>query len=485
MKRGLKILGIITVFAGLSLMDRGIFASCSDVGLYEVIQCDNRTWFNPPLPGGGAVNSIQWWQLGFGNANQNHDASLANTGGTGTGFVTGTTPSAFIGNDSGFEQIDILISPPLAGAPTGSFCFSSAANWVAPGMDGCADNARTGLPINGSYPALAGPKNDNRLNPYFGGYYGNGTLLRDYLIDAPMAVLARESTGTQFALAFFASTPRPTLNADTKLGDFQMDFINNGDANPGNGALNIIPWQPVPKPSITLTFVTPGDTTSDRILAMSWTPIRLVHDSSTRLSPDTTLNATGVGVLDQGALARYQVERTTMDAGGNCLATWSASGPAVAHPGASTSVTVPQNTCVRLSTLFGRTPTTTTVTAPNAAQARLGDLGYSVSSPTIRIGGNNPLVSQNAVLKVVEKNKNMILIEWDTNSEINVSNFDIVGIDAKGGRKVIGTASCSQCTSGLGASYTELIPSGKVQGSKKVQIVVQPSGAQSNTLDLK
>lgn len=481
MKRGLKNLGILAVVAGVGLLDSGVLASCSDPGLYEVIQCDNRTWFNPPPAGAGPVSTIQWWQLGFGNATIDHDPANANTGGSGSGFVAGR---GFIGNDSGFEVLDVLFNPPLPNSPPGAFCFSSAANWAAPGVDGCADNGRTGAVNNPSYPAAIGPKNDQRLNPYFGVYYGEGTYMRDYLLDAPMAVLAKEQTGTQFALAFFASVPRPSLNADTRIGDFQMNFLSNGDPNPSGGIDNIIPWQPIPKPAVSVTFVDPNNTTSDRILAMSWTPIRLVHDGSTRPSPDTTLNATGVGVLDQGPLARYVVEKTGMDAAGACLTTWTAA-QTVQHPGASTSVTVPQNTCVRLSTLFGRTPQITTANATTAGQARLGDVGYSVSSANVRVGGNNPLVSQKAELRVAEKNKNMITIGWDTDAELNVTSFDIVGIDGRGERKVIGSASCKQCTSGLGASYSELIQSNKLQGSKKVQIVIQPSGTVSNSLDIK
>ena len=95
------------------------------------------------------------------------------------------------------------------------------------------------------------------------------------------------------------------------------------------------------------------------------------------------------------------------------------------------------------------------------------------------------LVSQKATLTLASRERGSLHVAFATDTELNVTGFDIVGIDGKGGKKVLGSVACSQCTTGLSASYDELIPGAKVQGSKKVQVVMQPSGAVSNTLDLK
>jgi hypothetical protein len=202
-----------------------------------------------------------------------------------------------------------------------------------------------------------------------------------------------------------------------------------------------------------------------------------------------------VGVLDQGPLIHYDMETTALT-GGTCGTTWTKiSGASVDHPGTTMNVVgVAPQTCVRLATRVGRTPAQafrlTPLTAAtrdlnrlDAQTGKLGDIGYQVESAATKIGG--PAVSQKATLTVASKNKNMIMVSWETTSELSVTGFDILGIDGKGGVKVVGSKTCTQCNSGLGASYTELIPSGTFQGSKKVQIRMQPSGDLSNTLDLK
>ncbi|HEY3176128.1 MAG TPA: hypothetical protein VGK94_10280 [Candidatus Polarisedimenticolia bacterium] len=526
MKQGLRILAILAVIAGLGLLTPGVYANCfNDPGLYELIQCGNRTWFAPPPAGAGAL-TVRWWQLGFGNATVAHLTTDADPASNGTGII-GTT--RFIGNDSGFEVPDILMDPP--GSAPGSFCFSSAANWGAPGIDGCADNRRVGGVTDTNYPAMYGNPDDQRLNPYFGAYTfpaedpntcvlvdpydpnpctcgSNGTcsphplagetpVTRDYLLDAPIAVLATEASGTKFALAFLASTPRAQSVADNGTGDFQFKFINNGDPDPNiSGLSSKIPWQSVPDPNISAGFVDPNQKcTTSRVLTGTFTPIRLVHDGSSRPSPATTLGTlrTGVGVLDQGALARYQFQRSALDPNtGLCTGAFAAIGTPVLHnptgapPSSIGPVNVAPNSCVRLATSFGRNPVTTLVGLDAASRGNLGDLGYTVFGKVVRVGScASPLVSEEAYLTVLARNKNMIQVDWNTNSELSVTGFDIVGIDGRGAQKVIGSASCKQCTTGLGATYSELIPSSRLGSARQVQIVTQPSGARSNILDLK
>jgi hypothetical protein len=503
----------MAVVAGLGLVDQ-VFANCQGEGPYEVIQCGQQTWFAPPPTGTGTIKS-QWWQLGFGNATNAPDPT-ASKGIDGSGFYYYAGYSTvFLGIDSGqtgvgtFQPLD-LAPAALVGGPVGALCFSSAANWGAPGVDGCPDNNRASLTVPA--PGADGsPTPKNLLNPYFAGTV-IGTLRYNQQVDSPMAVLLTESSGRNFALAFFATASRgasPTRENDASSGNYQMGALINGDPNPVRvGQNNIVPWQPVPDPNIAATFVNPGDTVnSDRILAVSWSPIRLVHDGSVRKCRNatntadcTTLgtlagNTVGVGVLDQGPLAHYMVEKTPLNPTTLlCDSTWVSAGPAVDHPASSTSVTVGPNTCVRLTTAFGRSPQVTFVSSiasdatstamwDASVRGRLGDIGYGVSSAARQIGG--PQVSQQAVLTVATKNKNAVTVKWQTTTELNITGFDIVGIDQRGGRKVLASAACKSCTTGLGESYTQVVPAGQLQGSKKIQVVMKPSGEASNILDVK
>jgi hypothetical protein len=148
---------------------------------------------------------------------------------------------------------------------------------------------------------------------------------------------------------------------------------------------------------------------------------------------------------------------------------------------------------VRLKTTIGKTPAAAfrTVASPSnltatrldAQRGRFGDLGYSAVCTPTKVGG--PLVSQHASLTAVSRQKSDLRVVFSTDAELSVNSFDVVAIDSKGGRKVIGTVACKQCTTGLSASYDELLSGTKLQGAKKVQVVIQPSGVPSNTLDLK
>jgi len=503
MKSGLKLLGIMAVTAGVGLAGNAAFANCQGEGPYEVRQCAKRTWF-APVPAGGQIASAQWWAIGFANFNSNQPSTSGTVAPEGSAFLAvPPLPGNFIGADSGgLDRTGVDLADadlvPGVGGPPGSTCFSSAANWGTPGMDSCID-------INRNSTAGGGALNvsDNYVNPYWSNVNG-GPYYKYYdsLLDPPMGVLLKDNTGTQMALAFFASEPRPKNPAGTQQditsGQYNMGLLFNGDSGP-TGA-NVVPWQPIPKPTIGAVLANPADPNSARNLTVTWTPIRLVTDNSVRpciatdgVTPCPVLAPlTGVGVNDQGPLVHYDLESAPL-VGGTC-GTFTLLN-SVNHPANTMNATVPPNTCVRLSNRFGRTGSdpcnaaTTTCRDQRrlAAQTgKMGDLGASALNAvggTVTIGG--PAVSQNAVLTVATKNKNTVTIGWTTTSEVNVTGFDIVGIDGKGTKKVVvSSVACRQCTSGLGATYTELIPGNKFQGSKKVQIVMQPSGTTSNTLDL-
>ena len=501
MKNNLKLMTVLGVVALASVAGQAVLANCVEPSgqVYEVRQCAKRTWF-AALPGGATIASTQWWALGFGNTGAVQ--SGANTSSDGSAFVPTPLPGVFIGMDSGNLDavgLDLVDAAPLGiGAPAGTKCFSSRANWGAPGVDSCIDANRNDT---AGFGAASG--SDSYLNIYWDTNVGVGTRYFNHQLDPPMGVLLKDSTGTRFALAFFASQTRNQDPNDLTSGELDMGALVNGD--PGPSGNNVVAWQSVPEPNTSSTLSNPADTNSPRNVTMTWTAARVITDNSTRpcfqsdgVTPCTSLGgATGVGVNDQGPLVHYEMESAALNTGTNtCDTTWTVvPGTTVNHPATTTSASgIAPNTCLRLRTRFGRTPSasfnpaaTTTARDANRLAAQtgtLGDLGYSVSSTARRIGGAT--VSQNAVLTVATRNKNTVTVTWNTTSELSVTGFDIVGIDAKGARKVVASSvACKACTTGLGASYTELVAGNKFEGSKKVAIVMQPSGVTSNSLDLK
>jgi len=572
----LKFLGILAIVACASLATQNLFANCSPPDdAYAVDQCGGRAYFPAPPAGSGTVNYQAWWQIGFGNATSTRSTAAA--GGhspDGRGFVTGGACTAgtctagligrtctavancngFIGNDNGFRTnpdpnsgsnfngiLDASQPEPLGlGAPAGSICWGGAASWGAFGVDGCADNNRTGTtadikcdstgagPSCGPGPpyyesACAGNKNDDSLNKYYGACNGLGNLSLFYQLDAPMGTLLKESNNKFFALGFFATQSRNGDASDLTQGKFDVAAIGNGadrkgDANPlpgQAGKMNIIPWQPIPQPTVSAVLSNPLDPHSVRTVGMSWTAVRLVDDGSLRPSSDTTLGTgrTGVGVRNQGNLVRHVVEVSsgplTNPGGGVCSAGVCTAGgasqigqpctsndycgvdcgPFIALAGGETTGTslaglsVNEDRCLRMRTIFGLKPVTTVQSLANAQIGNNGDVGYDVVSKITVLGGN--LVSEKATLNVAAKNKNAVLFEFTTTSELNVTSFEIVGRDANGKDNVIGKTNCKECNSGRGASYSVVLPNADVKGAKNAFVRTQPSGEVSNTLEIK
>jgi hypothetical protein len=477
MKSGMKVLALLALVASLGVAGDTLQAACSEANItaiYPIGQCGSRSWFAPPPAGAGAV-SASWWQIGFGN-----NAIRDGRGALGTAFQIGAAGGGFIGNDNGLvttlSGLDIGDAG-VVGGPAGALCVGAtgSANWSINGLDGCSDNQRT---LTGPYGYS---KNDDILNPYFasgvpaGG--GVGIYSTAYQIDAPMAILLTESTGKSFALAMFASRSRNQSATDTDTGSYDMRTVI-GDPNPTKpGIDDVIPWQPVPNPTIAATLSNPSDPASPRILNMNWTGVRLVTDNSTRPSSDTTMPVPGVGVNDQGPLVRYAVDIAPITTPPDCGAFTTA----LSTNNTSATVTnVPQNSCVRLTTHFGRTPATTAVSSANAANGRLGDLGYNVASPTILVGGS--LVGNKLVIDSAVKKGGDILISFHTGAELGNPSFVAHGLSANGKDSALGSVPCTACTSGLGGSYT-ITASGK--GGVKSVYILSSTGEKSNTMDVK
>jgi hypothetical protein len=375
-----------------------------------------------------------------------------------------------------------------------------------------------------SAPGGAGSASDNYVNRYWDAAptpagYPETYVYLSHQLDPPMGVVLQEGSGKYFAAAFFTSEPKIVpRDADLAFGQYDMARIVNG----GNNALgqpNVVPWQPIPKGNVTAVLSNPADPASPRNVAFDWsaTPIMLIHDGSDRpcmLNDNTTPcpvmtdpdgagpKVPGVGVMNYGTLIRHDVESAALIPGptpsdpATCDAVWTpVAGSRVDYPATHIQLTgVAPHTCLRVRTTFGKDPEAAYITSPinatnrdinrnNMQAGKMGDLGYSVVSDAVQVGG--PLVSEHANLRAVSKERNNLRVVFDTDTELNVTSFDVVGIDGKGGRKVLGSVACKQCTTGLSASYDELMAGVKLQGAKSVQVVMQPSGVQSNTLDLK
>ena len=532
MNRMMRTAGIIATAGALGLTAPA-FANCVLEGPYEIVSCPGVTagpdpQFFAPEPGGalpptvpagpGQV-TVTWWQIGFGNELQD-DPSLGVTyvaQDVGAGFWSGPTATAarFTGNDLGPGNYSIagytdLVDAEPFGGPPRSVCFGSSANWGNAGVDNCCDNNR-----NYYGPGGLGSVSDQALNPYYSAPpdpYANKLMM-----DSPVGILLREPTNTRFAAAFVRNLPRGGNPDDLTSGFWDLNLISNGEPNPTQGgAPNVVPWQLIPQPDIQATFQNPGDPlNSPRILNVTWESIRLVHDGSMQASlwyPPLALSAqplgydrfnnpvTGVGVLDQPELASYQLQSKPVAVGGDCdpNSPWVPLGSIVPHAGdmaphSANGLVVPPNTCVRLQTHLGRVPAKTFVipttnTLRNArrleAQRGLfGDVGYDLFSAEKKVGG--ALVSQTANLIAIERSQSVVKVRFETTIELDITAIDIVGLDQKGGRRVLMTVDPQQGTTGVGATYSVDVPHSLFKDTKQVQIVLQPTGEGSNLLEVR
>jgi hypothetical protein len=482
------------VAAALSLLTPIAHANCTQ-SVMPIFQCGYVGWFAPPPPGSGTVNST-WWQLGYGNNRVNNGvvATPANEG-------TGIAPAGvFSGNDGGLSRnytyltlADSVLPQYAAQIPDGSTCLNFEWSWAGVGVDGCADNPRTTSAFD----------NDNLLNPYWGGAYGYcpdvsadcaPQYTTAYHIDYPMAFLLRESNNRFFALAFVASKARvdpydppvPGGKAkDISENFFDLAEVSNGIPNPtiagpAVGKNNIIPWQMVPRPRwVSGWYVSPNE----REIIVDWDNIQLIHDQSVR--PNPRLPSGGVGVLDQlsqGPLCRYQVQRAIVSSytPDPSTLTWTNEGPEIPCPAQGGAVSaqfiVPryETSAIRIRTILGKQPRTTATTLANCRQGACGDLGYEATDckadncvngpPMLLVYG--PLVSEQAVDTVAERNRNAVVVRFRTTSELTISSIDILG---KGDAVVAGVP-CKQCTSGSGDSYEILLTPGDLKGARELRV---------------
>ena len=94
---------------------------------------------------------------------------------------------------------------------------------------------------------------------------------------------------------------------------------------------------------------------------------------------------------------------------------------------------------------------------------------WRFSSPVMAMGGS--------------RSQSVVKIRFETTVELDITAIDIVGLDQKGGRRVLMTVSPQHGTTGVGATYAIDVPRNIFKDTKQVQIVLQPSGEGSNLLE--
>lgn len=474
MKRGFKALSVLAAVA-MALAGPQAFAVCNEFGGYAIFQCGERAYFEPPPAGSGAV-SATFFQVGFGNA-----TITSGQGTNGTGMQNLTT---FNGNDSGQFPVDVGNAATIIGdsrVPAGALCLRSN-NWGNAGIDGCCDNTR-----DPSQPF----SDDDILNPLYNVYYsrafGYTYASNDWVQDGPMLALLTEANGNWFAMAAVATIER-TGPTDIRRGEYNFKEISNGNTNPIDGTNDIVPWQAVPGNG---TFVTssaysnPADTSSDRLVSLSWNTVSLYSDQSTRPSTNAGVTAGGVGVADLGDLVRYVVETQTVPDGSMdpfpqlVEANWVADSTYFNPTNSAAGIQVPINTCIRLHTFIGASPQTSSHSVANCRVGNCGDLGYAVAGKPACIGG--PLVADGVPNNLnAVRGKGKVDVTWSTDIELTVQRFDISVVEKDGSKRVVGTASCKSCTSGGGEAYSVSLSMGDLKGGRTIEVTaVGPNASKS------
>jgi len=478
-----RLLRYAVVAAALTILQSAApgapLANCTHFGAgFPVFQCGFVGWFAPKPPAAGAVTPV-WWQLHYGNRTVTNGFGGSAIEGTGMG----PTLPTFSGNDSGFFNIVLTqasaVLPQYDPAiPPGALCSNFENSWSQPGVDGCADVPRTTA------------DDDNMLNPYFKAAYGTAycygpaydSYTLDRQVDYPMAILLTESTGYYFAFAAVASNVRGTARQqrclDTADGYFNLGDVSDGDPNPAlPGRNNIIPWQRIPKPGVRrIVDSDSADPFSDRIVSLDWSPgVRIVSDGSTRPSARALNNpGNGVGVLDQGPLARYDVESAELVWPGlpvdpNVL-TWSV---VLSTTDTKATVTVPPDSAIRLRTRLGVEPATS-VPGLSACRAGLcGDVGFDMTGPFELIPG--VLASEEAVDLAAGCARGRCTVTFRTTSELSVGAISLLAVGPRGERTLASIAP-KEGTSGAGASYEIAIRMADLEGAKEIAVRLEGIG---------
>jgi hypothetical protein len=296
-----------------------------------------------------------------------------------------------------------------------------------------------------------------------------------------------------------------------------MKGISNGTENPFvTGAMNVITFQPAPRPKAACIAGCTGDPTQTRMINFQWDPVKWYHDGSTRpsanpyIGPQDATRANGVGMLDLltkanttnnwKGLVRYDLERATVGAAnldpngrinmGSLTFAVVAGHTDIVQPGPDmhgqatgpivrNSILSPPDTCYRVRAKFGKKPEALTTNTTNCRMGKCGDKGYEVATLNpigiTCIGG--PLASEQATNVVAQKSKGKVVLTWNMTSELSVTSFDIFAISTKGVESPLGSVSCKECSTGVGASYA--FESQAKGGVKAIKLVVNSLSPQT------
>ncbi len=359
-------------------------AVCGNAGGFAVHQCSDRSWFEPPPEGSGAVRAV-FWQIGFGNATvSNGHGSLG----------VGVAPAGvFNGNDSGLADLPLLSASALLGdarVPEGALCLGPA-NWGSRGVDGCCDNRRDAATV----------RNDGFLNPYFDPALlrreGRAVASLQRVEDYPIALLLTEETGQYFAAAAVAAASRGGDPEDLRPGHFTFADVKNGEPNPITDARNVIPWQEAPRARLEILEPAAGaqeGTARAWQVRAAWKPV-ILHDDGSRIPSEAHAidnPGRGVGVADMGPLVRYRVEKASilealLDEDGYPMADLLLWEEVAETEESSARIEMGEDACLRVAVHLGLAPRTRAVSVAECALGRCGDIGYVVPGPPACLEG--------------------------------------------------------------------------------------------------
>jgi len=482
MKRGFRTLAVL---AAVAVMSAGSPAKANCAGeFYAVFQCADRAYFNPAPTGAGTVSSA-FWQAGFGNGTLNTGLGTSGTGMNGL---------VFNGNDNGTFTPELIDARTAIGStllPQGSLCLRNN-NWANTGVDGCCDNPRGGVPTGSEDDNILNPLYDvyaarNLLDPNTGVFYKPQDVpSNDFVMDAPMIALLRESTGLYFAVAAVATHPRAGVS-DITAGFFGFSEVSNGLQNLLTPAHNVVPWQGVPGtkactgcPGLVRSISDANMPSSPHILTLGWDSAVIYSDNASRPSTNSTVPSGGMGTTanESGSLVRYVVEKhanvnVTFPQGPIDPNGWLVDAT-YTNPTNSATVNIDPNSCVRLHTYFGKAPSAS-VSLANCRVGKCGDPGYDVISPASCITG--ALASESPIeLRAMREHGGVVTITWKASAELTTTSYRI-GVVTKNGSTTLGTVPAQETGTGTSASYRFAATATQIKGARTIEVIAMPSGA--------
>jgi hypothetical protein len=188
-----------------------------------------------------------------------------------------------------------------------------------------------------------------------------------------------------------------------------------------------------------------------------------------------------MGTAGAGPLVRYVLERQAIVNPADPIGSLNPSGwtndpnEVYTNPTNAATVTVGPDTCIRLHTIFGAPPSTTSQTVANCRVGQCGDLGYDVASPPSCLGG--PLVSESPIeLKAIRERAGAVAITWKASAELTTTSYRVEAVSKKGSA-LLGTVPATETGTGTSASYKFTATATQLKGVRTIEVTAIPSGA--------